>query len=274
MKRLMNEQLILPVALVVLVTLGLVAGTFGALLGLGGSILLVPVLTLMGIPTGTAAAIGLVCVVATSSSASSVYLERGWADVRVGLPLQLATVLGALSGAWVAPLLPAALFKLLFASFLFYAAWLLWRRPETTSEDPEGVITTYQARNRGLGAGVCYLAGNVSGILGIGGGPVQVPLMHLGMGLPMKVSTATSNFMMGMTATAAALLYYQRGQMVVGFTAPLALGVFLGAQIGSRLARRVHSRILQRLLIAVLVVLAAGLLWNAAGLMQPQAGGE
>ncbi len=273
MKRLMNEQLILPVALVVLVSLGLVAGTFGALLGLGGSILLVPVLTLMGIPAGTAAAIGLVCVVATSSSASSVYLERGWADVRVGLPLQLATVLGALSGAWVAPLLPAALFKLLFASFLLYAAWLLWRRSEAATESPEGAITGYQARNRGLGAGVCYVAGNVSGILGIGGGPVQVPLMHLGMGLPMKVSTATSSFMMGMTATAAALLYYQRGQMIVAMTAPLALGVFLGAQIGSRLAPRIHSRSLKRLLLSVLVVLAAGLLWNAVGLMQSPAGG-
>ena len=264
---------ILPIAISILLALGMIAGAFGALLGLGGSVILVPILTLLGIPVGRAAAIGLICVITTSCSASAVYLREGWTDIRVGLPLQLSTVFGALTGAWVAPYLPADLFKFIFGAFLVYAAVLLWRRSLVATEAAtdvaheetpgDGSLQDYTVQNRGLGAAVCYAAGNVSGLLGIGGGPIQVPLMHVTMGLPMKAATATSSFMMGMTATAGALLYYARGDLLVAIAAPLALGVFLGAQAGSRIARHLHSRTLQRLLIIVLVTLAAGLLLDA-----------
>lgn len=260
-----------------LILLGVFAGTFGALLGLGGSIILVPILTLlggsMGISPVKAAAIGLVCVVATSCSASSVYLKRGWANVRVGLPLQLATVLGAITGAWIAPFLPETLFHLLFAGILLYAAGVLWTRAGQAEEESGETIPDYEVRHQSAGAAVSYVTGNVAGLLGIGGGPIQVPLMHLVMGLPMKAATATSSFIMGMTATAAALLYYARGEILVALAAPLALGVFLGAQLGSRLAPRLKSRTLRRLMTLVLVVLAAGLLYSVLGtfLSSPEA---
>jgi len=111
-------------------------------------------------------------------------------------------------------------------------------------------------------------------MLGIGGGPVQVPLMYLGMGVPLKIAAATSNFIMGVTAAAGALLYYGRGDVVVAVTAPLVLGVFAGAQLGSRLARRVPSRVVQALLILILLGLALLLFAEAAGYATPGRGGR
>lgn len=248
---------VLVVLVLVLVVVGLVAGTFGALLGLGGSILLVPLLTLAGFPMATAVGTGLLCVVATSCAAASVYVERGWADVRLGMLLELTTVLGAISGALVVALLSETLLKGLFGAFLLYAAVLLWRRPPADDQEVREKLPDYRVRNRALGAGVCYGVGSVSAMLGIGGGPIQVPLMYLAMGVPLKMAAATSSFLMGMTAAAGALIYYARGHVIVALTAPLVVGVFLGAQLGSRLAHRVHSRFVHLLLILVLLVLAA-----------------
>ena len=250
--------------ILILTVLGVVAGTLGSLLGLGGSLILVPILTVMGFPIAEAVAAGLICIIATSVSASSVYLKAGWADIRVAQPLQIATVLGGTTGAWFAPMLPAAAVKLFFAGFLIYGAWLLWNKPAPGTEDPGPDIPGYTPRNHALGAAACYGVGNVSGVLGIGGGPILVPLMHLGMGLPMKAATATSAFLMGVTATAAGLLYYMRGDLVPALTAPLALGVLIGAQIGSRLARRFRSRTLQRIFVVILLALA-GLLIRTTG---------
>ena len=249
-----------------LVALGLVAGTFGGLLGLGGSILLVPVLTMVfGFPMAIAVGTGLLCVVATSCAAASVYVERGWADVRLGMLLELATVLGAISGALVMPLLSETLLKGLFGAFMLYAAVLLWRRPPGEAEEVGETLPAYRVRNRALGTGVCYGVGGVSAMLGIGGGPIQVPLMYLGMGVPLKMAAATSSFLMGMTAAAGALIYYGRGQVMVALTAPLVVGVFLGAQLGSRLAHRVRSRWVHVLLILVLLALAVMMLGEAFG---------
>ncbi|MFQ5777952.1 MAG: sulfite exporter TauE/SafE family protein [Terriglobia bacterium] len=261
--------MLVPIVLL-LIVLGLLAGAFGALLGLGGSVILVPLLVLLlPFPLHTVLAAGLVCVIATSSAAAGVYLQRGWVDVRLGMLLELGTVTGALTGASLVLLLPENLLKGIFGGFLLVAAVLMLRRPPRQAEEIADTVPAYRARNYPLGISVSYLAGNVSGLLGIGGGPIQVPLMYLGMGVPLKVAAATSNFIMGVTAAAGALLYYNRGSLVVAVTAPLVLGVLVGAQLGSRLARRVRSRLVQVLLILVLFALAGLMLAEAIGFTLP-----
>lgn len=258
---------------IVLIALGLLAGTFGALVGLGGSIILVPVLTLMGIfPVRSAIGAGLLCVIASSSAAAGVYVRRGWVDVRLGMLLELGTVAGAVAGAVVATLLPEAWLKALFGVFLLGAAVLMWRRPPSEAEEMSDTVPEYYARNYPLGLGVSTAAGGVSGLLGIGGGPIQVPLMYLAMDVPLKIAAATSNFIMGVTAAAGALLYYGRGEVIVALTAPLVLGVFLGAQLGSRFARRVQSRVIQLLLLVILLGLGVLMLGEAAGYTAPWRG--
>jgi uncharacterized membrane protein YfcA/uncharacterized membrane protein len=184
--------------------------------------------------------------------------------------LELGTVAGAITGALVVTLLSATAVKVVFGIFLLGAAVLMGLRPPREAEEVADTIPDYRVRNYPLGLGICTLAGSVSGLLGIGGGPVQVPLMYLGMGVPLKIAAATSNFIMGVTAAAGALLYYGRGDVVVAVTAPLVLGVFLGAQVGSRLARRVRSRWVHGLLILVLLGLAALLFAEAAGFTAPR----
>lgn len=258
---------------VFLVLVGLLAGTFGALVGLGGGVILVPVLSLwMGLPVKTAVGISLVCVIATSSAGAAVYVRRRWTDVRLGMVLELATALGAITGALVVIRLPDDVLKGLFGLFLLYATGVMLRQRYGAQAEVLDVPPSYSVRNHPLGLGVSYLAGNVSGMLGIGGGPITVPLMHLFMGVPLKVATATSNFMIGVTAAASAFLYYARGDIVVAVTAPLAVGVFAGALGGSYLSRRVRSGRIRWVLVVVLFYLAALMLSEALGLPFPGRG--
>lgn len=246
-----------------LLGLGLFAGCFGALVGLGGGIIIVPALTLIfGMPIQVAVGTSLVCVIATSSAAAAVYVQRELADIRLGIVLELATATGAITGAYMVAWLSQATVQIIFGIFLLYGAVLLLRRP-APADLPGQEAPPYQVRNYPSGMAVSYLAGGVSGMLGIGGGPIQVPFMYLAMGIPIKVAMATSNFMMGVTAAASAFLYYGRGQVIPALTAPVAVGVFLGALLGSQLERRIQSRWVQWLLIPVLLYLAVAMLRNA-----------
>ncbi|MFQ5816441.1 MAG: sulfite exporter TauE/SafE family protein [Terriglobia bacterium] len=258
----------MPLAYVLaLVVLGLLAGSFGALLGLGGGVIIVPALTLLfDMPIQIAVGTSLVCVIATSSAAAAVYVQRQLADTRLGVVLELGPVLGAITGAVAVTWLSQVTLQIIFAVFLFTAALLLWRRP-TPADLPGGAVPDYQVRNYPLGMGISYLAGGVSGMLGIGGGPIKVPLMYLAMGVPIKVAAATSNFMIGVTATASAFLYYHRGSVVPALTAPVVVGVFLGALLGSRWLRRVESRWVQGLLLLLLLYLAVQMLRDALPLI-------
>jgi uncharacterized membrane protein YfcA len=250
----------------VLVVLGLVAGSFGAVVGLGGGVIIVPVLTLLfDMPMQTAVGTSLICIIATSSAAAAVYVQRELANIRLGMVLELGTVVGAISGAVAAARLGQAPLQILFAAFLLYATVLLWRRP-APPDLATGSVPDYEVRRYPLGIGVSYVAGTVSGLLGIGGGPIKVPLMYLAMGVPLKAATATSNFMIGVTAAASAFLYYHRGHVIPALTAPLALGVFVGSLTGARLLPRLRSRWVQGLLMVVLVVLAVQMLRRGLGL--------
>ena len=260
---------------------GLLAGTFGALLGLGGGILIVPLLTLgFGLPFREAVAVSLVAVITTSSASAAVYLERRLANLRLGLTLELFTATGALIGGLVAFLLSDRVLAGLFAAMLGYTAWSMVRRagarqpaaaaaaPGTgtavvpgTGTAPASAIHGYLAslggadyavRRLPAGIGLAFVAGVLSALLGVGGGVVKVPAMNLVMGVPLRVATATSNLMIGVTASASAILYLLRGQVDPYVAGPVVVGVFAGAVVTSRVAHRVPAGVVRTLFVVVL----------------------
>jgi len=248
---------------------GAAAGLFGSLLGLGGGVLIVPLLTLgFGLPLREAVGVSLVSVIMTSSAAAGVYLERHVANLRLGMNLELFTALGALIGGSVAFLLDERLLAFLFAVLLAYIAVTMVRRrldpgPEPTGD--EGATDGYVVRNMGKGVIGATFAGVVSALLGIGGGIIKVPLMHLTMGVPLRVATATSNLMIGITAAASAVIYLLRGEIDPYVAGPTAIGVFLGATLGSRVAPRIDLRYLRALFVVVLAYTASQMLLKAIG---------
>jgi uncharacterized membrane protein YfcA len=258
---------------------GVGAGFFGSLLGLGGGTLIVPLLTLVfNLPLLTAVGVSLVCVIVTSGASAGVFLERHVANLRLGMTLELFTAIGALIGGLVAFLLPERALQILFAGLLVYTSISMFRRGRIIAPEEDTVIDepgddqffdatlsgpTYRVRRVPFGAAGSVGAGVVSALLGIGGGIVKVPVMHLVMGVPLRVSTATSNLMMGITASAGAIIYLQRGLIDPFVASPTALGVFVGASVGSRVAHRIDARILRGLFIAILLYTAFQMLLRA-----------
>jgi uncharacterized protein len=267
---------------------GAAAGVFGSLLGLGGGVLIVPLLTFgFGLPLRDAIGVSLVCVIMTSSAAAGVYLERHVANLRLGITLELFTALGALIGGSIAFLLDERLISLLFAGLLVYVAVSMararpaarWTASQATptsnpasGDDPVTVSPTmldrlsgddYRVRNLGRGVMGAAGAGVASAFFGIGGGVIKVPLMHLAMGVPLRVATATSNLMIGITAAAGALIYIVHGGVDPYVAGPTAIGVFLGATGGSRLSHRVNVSVLRALFVVVLIYTVVRMLERA-----------
>lgn len=251
---------------------GVAAGAFGSLLGLGGGLLIVPLLTIgFGLPLREAVGVSLVCVIVTSSASAGVYLQRRQADLRLGMVLELFTAVGAIAGGLVAFLLDERLLAGLFAILLVYVAATMirsrWRAVEDAAPDHDGAepsrdqtlpdmaaIRAYHRLPAGLAGS--FGAGVVSAVLGIGGGIVKVPVMHLVMGVPLRVATATSNLMIGITASASAIVYLLRGGIDAYAAGPTAVGVFVGATLGSRFGRHVDVGLLRLLFVAVLLFTA------------------
>lgn len=250
---------------------GAAAGAFGSLLGLGGGILIVPLLTLgFGLGLREAVGISLVCVIMTSSAAAGVYLERHVANLRLGMTLELFTAIGALIGGSIAFLLDERLLSVLFATLLLYVAFSMvraGRRPapptEVVPEMPGPGTIGLGAQHLPLGIVGSFGAGIVSALLGIGGGIIKVPLMHLGMGVPLRMATATSNLMIGITAAASAVIYALNGGIDPYVAGPTAIGVFVGATAGSRVAHRIDVRWLRLLFVVVLTYTAIQMLLRA-----------
>jgi uncharacterized membrane protein YfcA len=269
---------------------GVAAGVFGALLGLGGGLLIVPMLTLgFGLPFREAVGASLVCVIVTSSAAASVYLRRDVANLRLGMTLEMFTAIAALAGGLLAFMLPDRLLAAMFAALLLFVALTMARsrdaRDARERNEREAAVETsravggaepardgslaaslsgrgYRVRNLGRGVLGSLLAGVVSALFGVGGGIVKVPLMNLVMGVPLRVATATSNLMIGVTASAGALVYLFRGGIDPYVAAPTALGVFAGASLASRLGHNIDLRVLRLLFVAVLVFTAAQMAWR------------
>ncbi|HEX5041057.1 MAG TPA: sulfite exporter TauE/SafE family protein [Candidatus Limnocylindria bacterium] len=253
----------MPTDLLLLLS-GVAAGAFGALLGLGGGILIVPILTLgFGLPLSAAVGTSLVSVIATSTGAAALNVRAGRADVRLGITLGVGTVVGALTGGLVAGLLPERVLAGLFAALLVYTGFTMLRglrrgMDESATETvdpaaPDGPeAPAYRSRRLPLAVGGSFLAGNVSGLLGVGGGVVTVPLVHLVMGAPMRVAVTTSNYMIGITAAAGAYTYLFRGDLDPRQAAPMVLGVAGGAALGALAGTRFRTSWLIVLFVIVL----------------------
>ena len=266
-----------PLAFVIVVFLiSLFGGYLGALLGLGGGLIVIPALTLLlHVDIRLAIGASIISVIATSSGAAAAYVREHLANIRVAMFLELGTTIGAMTGAYLAGRVHPRWLYVLFGAMLIYSASAMLRGVHAVAVDaPVGRLSdwlrlsgsyfdhiaekqvAYPVRRPLLGLGMMYGAGAVSGLLGIGSGALKVTAMDLAMGLPMKVSTATSNLMIGVTAAASAGLYFARGQIDPFIAAPVALGVLAGALIGSRHLRHVPGAMLRRLFIVVLLVIA------------------
>jgi uncharacterized protein len=240
---------------------GVAAGTFGSLLGLGGGILIVPLLTLgFGLPLHQAVGVSLVCVIMTSSAAAGVFLERHLANLRLGMSLELFTAIGAFLGGGLAFILDERVLEALFGGLLLYVAFTMFRGASRAAPEPDA---PYVVRHMGYGILGSTGAGVASAMFGIGGGTIKVPLMHLVMGIPLRVATATSNLMIGITAAASAAIYLARGEIDPYVAGPTAIGVFVGATLGSRLGHRVDVRYLRVLFVVVLTYTALQMLLRA-----------
>ncbi|MCO5178203.1 MAG: sulfite exporter TauE/SafE family protein [Thermomicrobiales bacterium] len=258
------------------------------MLGLGGGVFLVPILSLIfGLPLKPVIAASAIAVVSNSASGSAVYLKARFTNVRLAFVMLVAMVAGAIAGGLLAINLPEAVLKGAFGVLLLYVSSVMFRRSRrgptrsTTvepveTEDPHrlggryhdpatGSIVRYIPRKLGIGLPGAGLAGIASGMFGIGGGPITVPLYTIVMGLPMKAATSTSAFMFGMTASASALVYYQHDLVDPTITVPAVLGIISGARIGAAVVRRIRSSQLTTVFIFVLGALAISMLLDAFG---------
>lgn len=253
------------------------AGFLGALLGLGGGIIVTPVLTLLfGLDIRYAIGASIVSVIATSSGAAVAYIRDRITNVRVGMFLEIGTTLGAVTGAFLAGLLHPRVLYIIFGGLLLYSAAMMLKKskselPQDVPDHPVsqklalagsyydkalGRQVDYHVDGVWGGLGMMYVAGVVSGLLGIGSGSFKVMAMDLFMKLPLKVSSATSNFMIGVTAAASAGVYFLRGDIDPKIAAPVALGVLLGATAGTRVMERLGSRTLRYIFVPVLAIVS------------------
>ncbi|HSY23698.1 MAG TPA: sulfite exporter TauE/SafE family protein [Polyangiaceae bacterium] len=283
-----------PLFTLYLFATSLVASAIGGALGMAGGILVVPILTASGIPMRTAVAASLVSVIACSCASAAPLLRRRLTNIRLAIVLELATTLGALTGVFVAGLLPASFLSLLFAAILLLSArQMLARRLapiggspaasrglakalalDASYPEPEtGTEVAYVVHRIPLAMGLMYAAGLVSALLGIGSGVLKIPAMDSALRLPLKVSSATSNFMIGVTAAASAGAYFARGEIVPGIAGPVALGSVVGALLGARLLIAVSSERVRGGFVVVLVLLATQMALQAFGLGIAGAGG-
>ncbi len=261
----------------------LVAGFLGSLTGLGGGVIVVPLLALaFGVDLRYAIGASLLSVIGTSSGAASAYVRDGMSNIRVGMFLEVATTLGAIGGAAIAAYVAANLVAVVFGVVLLGAAAAAIRRPPAhhrTERPPDPIAhrlrldgcyqgidgqRCYHVRHVPAGFGLMAVAGGLSGLLGIGSGAFKVIAMDDVMRLPFKVSSTTSNFMIGVTAAASAGVYLARGYLDPVLAGPVVLGVLPGAWLGARLLPRVRGRALRVVFAGVIVVMAAEMLYQGA----------
>lgn len=256
------------------------AGLVGALTGLGGGVVIVPLLTsVFGVDIRYAIGASLVSVIATSLGSASTYINEGYANLRLGMFLEVATTIGALVGALLATHITVKILSLILAIVLIYSAYLSQRpRPEQAEiglPDPlaeylqlhgtyptaDGIVS-YQVHSLPAGFSIMVVAGVLSGLLGIGSGAFKVLAMDQAMRLPFKVSTTTSNFMIGVTAAASTGVYLTRGYIDPGLSMPVMLGVLPGAFLGARILIGAKTQILRIIFSLVLVVMALKMIYN------------
>ncbi len=264
------------------------AGVFGSIVGLGGGVVVIPVLTiLLGVDIHFAIGASIVAIIATSSGAASTYVKDKVTNLRVGMFLELASASGAITGAALAAYTDSAALKLIFGAILLVTVVpTLMKIGEDIPQSPElkglskrlglngaypetdGRMVEYNATRPVSGLAGTAVAGVLSGLLGIGGGGFKVLSMDLAMKLPMKVSTTTSNFMIGVTAAASAGIYFVRGDVNPLIVAPVALGILIGAAIGARILMRSRNPSVRKAFALVLAVTAVQMILGALGVIK------
>lgn len=257
-----------------------IAGLLGSLTGLGGGVVLVPLLTIFfHVDIRYAIGASLVSVIATSSGAAAAYVKEGFSNIRIGMFLEIATTVGALAGAYLAAVVPTAGLAIIFGVVLIYSAYVS-RKPRAPHERnlppnalatklrmngsfPEGEgLRQYNVQGVPAGFSLMLSAGALSGLLGIGSGAVKVLAMDQAMKIPFKVSTTTSNFMIGVTAAASAGVYLSRGYIDPGLAMPVMLGVLFGSLIGARLLVKAETKVLRIVFSVVIVLLGLEMLYK------------
>ena len=274
----MTPQFILT-ALIIALT----SGFLGALLGLGGGVVMVPLLVfILDIPIQIAAGASIVAVVATSSVSASVYVRDEITNMRLGMFLEMATTLGAVTGASLVVGINESILEVIFALSLLYAAIVMWLQLRNTDKSWVPKSNDWIANKLSLGSSyydsaldqtieygvsrsiptfmVSYVAGIISGLLGIGGGGIKVPAMNVVSSVPMKAAVATSNFMIGVTAAASALVYIRNGFCDGFVTAPVVLGTLIGSFVGALVALKVKGVVLKKVFIVILLILGIRML--------------
>jgi uncharacterized protein len=258
----------------------LAAGFLGALTGLGGGVVIVPLLALVfGVDLRYAIGASLVSVIATSSGAAAAYVKEGYTNIRIGMFLEIATTCGALGGAMLAVIVPGRAVAVIFGVVLLVSAYLSSRpRPEKQSWGAPGPMSrwlrlggsyptvegkqTYEVYHVPGGFAIMIIAGLLSGLLGIGSGAFKVLAMDQVMRIPFKVSTTTSNFMIGVTAAASAGVYLSRGYIDPGLAMPVMLGVLLGSLLGARILPRARTPVLRVIFAIVILAMAIEMIYK------------
>lgn len=270
-----------PLLTLIIFVAGIIAGSLGALLGIGGGIVLVPFLNLaMHFPLQAAAAISLTTVIATSSSVSAGRAGKQLINMRLGMVLEVATAAGSLLGSFTAQLLPQATLQLLFGVMAAVVAVITLSRVSRRNvlldpnidpgllggrfhEDESGGVVTYRVKRLPAALAASFLAGNVSSLLGVGGGVIKVPVLNAWCGVPVRAAAATSAFMIGVTATAGAIVYYGRGQLIPALAAAAVLGVQVGSSAGMHFGARASARWLKILMACVLILVSLSMFVRA-----------
>ena len=272
---------VLSTSLVVL-AISFAAGFLGALTGLGGGVVVTPALTIfLGVDLRYAIGASLVSVIATSSGAAAAFVREGYSNIRIGMFLEVATTIGALLGAYLSSKLPTSALAIVFGIVLLHSAWQSLREQPRSARDqaidplserlrlrghfPEGgADREYRAHNVKAGFGLMFGAGTLSGLLGIGSGALKVIAMDRVMKIPFKVSTTTSNFMIGVTAAASAGIYLKRGYIDPGLTMPVMLGVLAGSLFGAHVLMGAATRVLRWVFAVVVAIMAVQMIYNGA----------
>jgi len=238
----------------------------GGLLGMASGIFIVPVLTMFGrIDLHTAIGASLISVIACSCASAAPFLKDGLTNIRLAILLETATTFGALCGVFLAGLIPTQYLFFIFALILLLSAQqMVARRKELPRASDRDI--GYSAERMPLGMTLMYGAGLISALLGIGSGVLKIPAMDTALRLPIKVSSATSNFMIGVTAAASAGAYFARGDILTSVAAPIALGSVLGAVLGARILMKLHSDKLRMMFVCILVILSAQMMLAAFGI--------
>ena len=271
-----------PLLVIALIAIGIGAGAVGTIFGIGGGIFFIPVLTILfGLSASEAVAVSLVGIIATSTGAASFYVKKKTANIRLGLLLEITTSVGAMAGAMLAAYTESWMLLIVFGCVLIYSAANMIFRKERIIEDSDSrsamsfsyfdtkdsAEKRYEVKNVKSGLLACTAAGVLSSMTGVGGGTIKVPLMNVHMHVPIKVASATSSYMIGITAFSGAIVYFIQGGLLLDYAAAIAVGAFLGSIIGTRISGELDAGPMRKYFSILLLIISAIIFLEAGGVL-------